>query len=255
MSELDGKTILVTGASKGIGAAIATRLAADGATVIAQYGRDRAGAEAALAACPAGRKHLLAADFAEPASADTLWYAAVEAAGRVDVLVANAAVMHIGGGIDAPDAEWDAVWEDTMRVNVLAPARLMRNAVRHFREAGGGGLVTLTSWVVHRGSSVPDLLAYAASKSALAATTKTIARAHAKDNILAYCVAPGVVRTQMSIDAAAPQGGEAAVSAGLALGEWVPPEDVADVVAYLSGGRARHLTGATIDVNGASYVR
>lgn len=255
MDRLTGKTILVTGASKGIGAAIAMRLAAEGAHVIAQYGRDRAGAEAALADCPPERKHLLAADFGDPANADTLWQQATAWRGHVDVLVANAAIMHNAGGIDAPDEEWDAVWEETMRVNVLSPARLMRNAVRHFRGRGGGSLIALTSWVVHRGTGVPEALAYAASKSAVAATAKTIARAYAKEGVLAYCVAPGVVRTQMSVDAAASQGGEAAVSAGLAMGEWIPPEDIADVVAYLAEGRARHLTGATIDVNGASYVR
>jgi len=87
------------------------------------------------------------------------------------------------------------------------------------------------------------------------ASTKTIARAYAKENILAYIVAPGVVRTRLSENFAATQGGEAAVTANLAMGEWVPPGDIAELVAFLATGRCRHLSGATLDVNGASYVR
>lgn len=255
MGDLSGRTVLVTGASKGIGAATAALVAARGATVFAHYGTDRAGAEAALADCPQDRKRIAAADFADPASADALFAEAVAWRGRVDVVVANAAVMRIAGDVDAPDAEWDAVWDEALRVNVLSPARLMRNAVRHFREHGGGSIVAVTSWVVHRGSSMPGGVAYAASKGALAGLTKTIARTTAKENILAYCVAPGVVRTRMSDEAALVLGGEDKVTAGLAMGEWVPPEDVAEVVAFLCEGRSRHLSGATIDVNGANYIR
>ena len=124
------------------------------------------------------------------------------------------------------DEAWDRVWAETLQVNVLAPARLLRNAVRHFRERGGGTVITVSSWAAQRGSTNPDTIAYAASKAAIRAATQTIARGCAKDNILAYIVAPGVVRTRMSEAFAATQGGEAAVSAGLATGEWVPPEDV-----------------------------
>jgi len=250
-----GRTIGVTGASKGIGAATAALLAGRGAHVIAHYASDRAGAEAAVAGVPPERVKLLRSDFGDPATAQPFWDEAQAWRGRVDVLVNNAAVMRLGGGIEAPEDDWDAVWDQAIRVNLLAPARLMRAAVRHFLALGGGTLITLSSWVVHRGASMPDGLAYAATKAALTAATKTIARAYARQGVLAYCVAPGVVRTRMSEDSAAVLGGEAAVSAGLAMGEWVPPEEVAEVIAFLAQGRVRHLTGATIDVNGASYVR
>lgn len=255
MPQLEGKTVVVTGASKGIGASIAAIAGRDGAHVVAHFGSDRAGAEHATRDIPAERLRLIQADFGDPAAADAFWAEAMAWRGKVDALVANAAIMRTTGGIDDTDEEWDAVWEETLRVNVLAPARLMRNAVRSFEAAGGGVLISLSSWAAHRGSSNPDSIAYAASKAAITAAAKTISRAYAKSNILTYIVAPGVVRTRMSEDFAATHGGEEAVTAGLTMGEWVPPDDLGELVSFLATGRCRHLTGATIDVNGASYLR
>lgn len=253
--ELTGKTVLVTGASKGIGAAIVEALGRQGANVIAHYGSDRAGVEAATAAIPADRRHLLPADLAKPDGARQLWRNALAWKGRIDVLVNNAAMMAFEGGIDDPEAVWDKVWADTLQVNVKAPADLLRDAVRHYRQSGGGVIVTVSSWNAQRGSTNPVTIAYAASKAAAMASTKTIARAYAKDNVLAYVIAPGVVRTRLSENFAASQGGEQVVTATLAMGEWVPPSDIATLVVFLATGTCRHLTGATLDVNGATYVR
>ena len=255
MGMLEGKVVLVTGASKGIGAATARVLGAEGASVIAHYHSDRAGAEAALADVPADHKHMLSADAAVPEAMDKLHAEAVAWRGRVDVVVLNAAIMLWTGGIEDGIEAWDEAWEKQWVVNVLSPARLMRHAVRHFKETGGGALVTISSWAAQRGVTNPAMVHYAASKAAVKAAAQTIARGYAKANIQSYVVAPGVVRTRMSEDFAALQGGEAIVTAGLAMGEWVPPTDVANVVAFLASGRAKHLTGSTIDVNGASYVR
>lgn len=257
MTDLMGRTVVVTGASKGIGAATAAAMVAAGARVIAHYGQDRAGVEAAVAGAETGQATLLGADFAQAAEVDAFWQAAGAAAeGRIDVLVNNAAVMRQAGGIlDAPD-EWDRVWDEALAVNVLAPARLLRHAVRHWlgREAPGV-VVGIGSWVTTRGASNPGAIAYAASKAAIAAATKTVARNHAAQGILAYVIAPGVVRTRMSVESAARTGGEALVTAQLPMGEWVPPEEIADLAVWLAQGRARHLSGATIDVNGAAYIR
>lgn len=255
MENLQGKTILVTGASKGIGAATATTLAAHGASVIAHYGRDRAGAEAALAAAPPDRKLLIPADLADPTSVDGLFAQALSARGRVDAVVLNAAIMLWDCGVEDPIEAWDDAWDRQWRVNVLSSTRLMRHAVNHFLAEGGGVLVTISSWAAQRGVTNPSMIAYAASKAAVKAAAQTIARGYAKRNVLSYVVAPGVVRTRMSEDFAALQGGEEQVTATLQMGEWVPPSDVAEVVAFLASGKARHLTGATLDVNGASYVR
>ena len=255
MTDLTGKIVVVTGASKGIGAAIVKSLSTTGASVVAHYASDRAGAEDAVAGIPDDRRMLIPADFADPDEADAFWTTAIKWKGRVDVLVTNAAVMRIGGGIDASDAEWDDTWDEAWRVNVMSPARLMRNAVRSFESAGGGVIICISSWAANRGASNPDSIAYAASKAAITATAKTIARAYANKNILTYLISPGVVRTRMSEDFAATHGGEEAITAGLQMKEWVPPEDLGELVTFLATGKVRHLTGATIDVNGASYVR
>ena len=254
MSELADRTILVTGASKGIGAAIVRALGEGGASVIAHYGSDEAGVREATAAIPQERKLLLAADLEDPEAPTRLWAEAVDWRGGVDTLVNNAAIM-AEMPLDAADVDWDRTWETTLRVNVLAAASLMRHAVRHFQERGGGVLVTLSSWAAQRGAGNSNLVAYAASKAAVKAMAQTIARNHAAEGVLSYVVAPGVVRTRMSEVAAASRGGEEAVTATLAMGEWVPPAEVAALVAFLATGRARHLTGATLDVNGASYIR
>jgi NAD(P)-dependent dehydrogenase (short-subunit alcohol dehydrogenase family) len=253
---LSGKTVLVTGASKGIGAEIARCAGDAGAHVIVHYGQDRPGAEAAAHGIPNERKLFVQGDFAQREIADRVWQEALSWRGRIDVLINNAAILLWNGGIDESDATWDDVWARTLQVNVLAPALLMRRAVQHFRESGGGVIVTISSWVVHRGVSNPDTLAYGASKAAIRSMTQSIARNYARQGVLAYVIAPGVVNTQMSqAFAKTVPGGRDAVSNGLAMGEWVPPEEIAKLAAYLATGTARHLSGATLDVNGATYIR
>ncbi len=255
MFELTDKIVLVTGASKGIGAAIVAALGKAGAHVIAHYGSDAEGARDATASLPAARARLIGADLGKAADVDRLWAEALGWKGRIDVLVNNAAVMRLTGGIEDDAAQWDEVWDEALKVNVLAPARLMRHAVRHYLGTGGGILVTISSWAAQRGPGNPALLAYAASKGAVLSATKAIARNYARNNVLAYVVAPGVVRTRLSEQAAVAAGGEAAFTASLAMGEWVPPDDIASLVAYLASGSSKHLSGATLDVNGASYIR
>lgn len=259
--DLSGKTILLTGASKGIGAATAAMLGAAGAQVIAHYGSDRAGAEAATAAIPPQRKCLIGADLADLSAVERLWDAAEAWRGRIDVLVNNAAVMDFNGGIDEPLEQWDAVWDRALTVNVKAPARLMRRALRHWlaqerrAEAPRGILIGIGSWAAQRGVSNPATMAYGASKAAIRAATQSAARAWARDGILAYAITPGVVRTRLSEQFAASHGGEAAVSATLASGEWVSPDELGRLIAFLASGAVPQMSGATLDVNGATYIR
>lgn len=252
--DLSGKTVLLTGASGGIGAETAAVLLERGADVIAHYAHDREGAEQACAGAPRARWTTLQADLSERGAARSLWAEALAWRPRIDVVVLNAAVMP-ETPFDGDDATWDDGWERTLRVNVLEPASLARAAVGHYRALGGGTLITLSSWAAQRGSAIPQLSAYAASKAALHAFTQTVARNHGRDGILAYVVAPGIVRTPLSEISATHRGGIDAVNAMLALGEMVEPVEVGRLIAFLASGSVRHLTGATLDVNGATYVR
>lgn len=255
MYDLSKKTVLVTGASKGIGAACARQLGDAGAYVVAHYGGDRSGVEEATASIAKGNKKLIAADFSDLDAVESLWQEALAWRGRIDVLVNNAATMRFDGGVDEPIETWDEVWTETLKINVEAPARLLRQAVRHFTTESGGTIITLSSWAAQRGVTNPATIAYGSSKAAIHAATQTIARAYARQGILAYVIAPGVVRTRLSEKFAASQGGEEKITSGLTMGEWVPPEEIAELVVFLATGKVRHLSGATLDINGASYVR
>lgn len=252
-AELAGRVVLLTGASGGIGSVTAALLLEHGANVIAHYGSNRAGAQAACAGAP-DRALMLEADLADPGATRQLWSEALAWRGHVDVLIANAAVA-VTLPFDADDEQWDAGWERTFRTNVMGPANLIRAALPHFLERRQGVLIAVSSWAAQRGSALPVHTAYAASKAALHNLTQTIARNHSADGVLAYVLAPGIVRTPMSEISAASRGGIDAVNALLPLGEMVPPSEVADIIAELSSGRLRHLAGATLDINGAANIR
>ena len=249
---LDGCTALVTGASRGIGRAVATALAASGAHVGIHYSRDRASAEA-LASETGGT--VLHADLSERGAPDTLWDAALGAFGRVDVLVANAGVFE-----PAPLGAngWLDAWERTQAINLRSAAALCRRAVLHARERRAAGetgvvvrIVTVSSRAAFRGDD-EAYWAYAASKGGLVALTKSIARAGG--GVAAFGVAPGFTRTDMAAPSIA-EHGEAAITQGVALERLTEPDDLAPLVVLLASGLADHATGTTVDVNAASYVR
>ena len=225
-----------------------------GADLIAHYRSDRDGAEAAVEAIPAERRLLLQAELSRArlvaralARGDRV--ARADRRRRRQRGDARAhAVRRLRRGLGRRLGGDDAV-------NVIEPASLVREAVAHFLERGGGTIITISSWAAQAGSAITEVPAYAASKAAIRNLTQTVARNYARDGVLAYVVAPGIVHTPMSEISAEARGGIDEVNAALAMGEMVPPEEVAELVAFLASGRCRHLTGATLDMNGASYVR
>ena len=233
-------TILLTGASRGIGAAARAALTQAGCTVIGQS--------------TAGGDGLIAADFATSRAADALWAEAVARApgGRIDVLINNAGVFE-AVDIDDSDEAFAATWARSHAINLQSAADLCRHAVKHFLQGSGGRIVNVASRAGHRGDS-PRHWHYAAAKGGMIAMTKSIARGYASQNILAYAVAPGFTMTGMAEEYLASRGGDKLL-ADIPLGRVASAEEVGEVVRWLAMEAPPSLTGATLDINGASYVR
>ena len=233
-------TVLLTGASRGIGAAARTALEGRGATVIGQATREASG--------------LIGADFAEPSAPQALWEAALEASGgTIDVLVNNAGLF-AANPLDASDIAWLDGWEDTLRINLTSAAQLSRFAVRHWQARGSRGrIVHVASRAGHRGDS-PAHWHYAAAKGGMLALHKTIARQYAAEGILSYAIAPGFTDTAMAGDYLASRGGPALL-ADIPLGRVATPEEIATMIVFCVLDAPPSMTGTTLDANGASYVR
>ena len=252
MIDLKGKVVLVTGGSRGIGAATVRTLGKAGADVILHYVRSPDEAEAIAESVGRSRCHVVSADLASLNAATALWDEAIAWRGQIDVLVNNAGIIQAASVDDELDI-WASAWQQTLQVNLVAVADLCREAIRHFQTRNGGTIINIASRAAFRGDA-PEYMHYAASKGGVIALTRSIARGFASDNILAYAVAPGFVRTDM-IDSFIQDYGEASLTRDIPMGKIAPPEDVANVVAFLASGLAPHATGTTIDINGASYVR
>ena len=250
MITLDGRVILLTGASKGIGAATADRLLAAGADVLLHYNTAPGHTAELVERHGAERCTAIQADLGSAEEVDRLWADALAWRGHLDGLVNNAAVM-LSAAPDDPMEAWRADWQRTLAVNVAAVADLCRHAVAHFQQRGGGTVVNIASRAAFRGD-LPDAMHYAASKGAVVALTRSLAKAYAADDILAYAVAPGWVGTDR-IRAKLDQPGNQRLLADVPIGDAAPPEEVGNIVAFLMSGLARHATGATVDINGASY--
>ncbi|SNB52326.1 NAD(P)-dependent dehydrogenase, short-chain alcohol dehydrogenase family [Arboricoccus pini] len=247
---LSGLTVLVTGGSGGIGRCIVLSLAEAGARPIVHYGRDAAGAELLLAEI-GGMGWTIQADLSDPAGASALFAQALARAGRIHGLVNNAGsrkTAALGGSLEA----WQSAWDADLRLNLLAPADLCRAAILHFQTAGGGRIVNIASRAAQRGYAA-DFMPYGAAKAGLINLTKSIAREFGGQGIEAVTIAPGFVRTAMA-DEYVRLHGEAAVG-DIPIGAMVEPAEIGQLVAFVLQPGQRSLNGATLDVNGGSYLR
>jgi NAD(P)-dependent dehydrogenase (short-subunit alcohol dehydrogenase family) len=226
--------IMITGASRGIGAAIAASFDPAKTELIATSSKD--------------------GDLNDAATPERLWASALAALdGRIDILINNAGVFE-ENPITRPDAEWLASWDRTMQINLTASADLCRRAVLHWQERGASGrIINIASRAAHRGDS-PSHWHYAASKAAMVAMTKTIARAYARQGIYAFAICPGFTMTGMAEDYLTSRGGDKLL-ADIPLGKVADPQEVAIMARFCALEAPPSMTGAVLDVNGASYVR
>ena len=249
---LDGKIALVTGATSGIGAAIAEACASAGATLMLT-GRSAERGNLALKRAQAhgGQAQFLAGNLSEPHWPDEIVAETVRRFGRLDLLVNNAGIIYRGTVADCSDVEWD----DIVAVNMTAVFRLSRAAVRQMRTQGGGAIINIASdWGLVGGRNA---FAYCASKGAVVQMTRAMAVDHAKDNIRVNCVCPGDVDTPMLASGIVKRGmthdqGLKHLGDAVPLGRVAQPGEIAKAVLFLASDASSYMTGAMLAVDGGN---
>jgi NAD(P)-dependent dehydrogenase (short-subunit alcohol dehydrogenase family) len=252
----EGNRVLVTGGSRGIGAAIAAALARAGCQVVVHAGRDRAAAEAVRDALAGVGHAVVIGDLTDPDVCARVVERSAAALGGLDVLVLNAGVYE-AHPIDGTDyAGWQDAWRRTLDTNLVGPANLAWLLVEHLRSrpegTAGGRIVAVGSRGAYRGE--PVTAAYAASKAGLHAMTQSLALALAPHGVLAAAVAPGFVETDMARSVLDGPDGDA-VRAQSPFGRVARPDEIAEVVTWLATAAPLWVSGAVLDANGASHLR
>jgi 3-oxoacyl-[acyl-carrier protein] reductase len=245
-----GRAVLVTGASRGIGAAVARAFAASGDRVALHYGSRRDAAVAVRDSLP-GDGHVVAgADLADPEAVRRTVDEVAVALGGIDVLVNNAGVFEPHAATETSYEEWQEAWRHTLAVNLTGAANVTWCALRHMGE--GGRIVNVSSRGAFRGE--PNHPAYGASKAGLIAFGQSLARALGERRISVTAVAPGFVETDMAASELEGESGRRR-RAESPFGRVAKPEEIAAAVHYLASPEAELASGTVVDVNGASYLR
>ena len=244
--------VLVTGASRGIGRAIAEAFAEAGDRVAVHYGRSKDLAEEVTASLRGDGHVVVQADMADPVAVREAVDSAASMLGRLDVLVNNAGIFVAHPPLGTTYEEWQEAWSRTLATNLTGAANATFCAVPHLIAAGGGVVVNVSSRGAFRGE--PNNPAYGASKAGLNAFGQSMALALAPHDIRVGTVAPGFVQTEMAREVLDGPGGDA-VRNQSPFGRVAKPEEVASAVLWLASEGARFSTGTIIDVNGASYLR
>lgn len=248
---LRGQTFMVTEASGAIGGAIVERLSLEGARAIIHYSHDKESAQVLLDAI-GGKGIIVQADLSSTEAAFALWQKAVDFAGRIHGLV-NSASMRNEISIDSDPDEWKTVWQREFQVNLFSAADLCREAIRHFKTEGGGRIVNIACHAGQRGSTT-DFMPYGAAKAAMINLTKSIAHGFGRDGATAVCIAPGQVRMDKTENPAAVLR-EYSSASDIPIGDVADPSEIAELVAFVLRFGQDSLNGATLDLNGGSYIR
>jgi NAD(P)-dependent dehydrogenase (short-subunit alcohol dehydrogenase family) len=249
--DLSGNVALITGASRGIGRECALRMSAAGAQVAVNYLRSEAEAHDLVVEMGTESAIAIRADVANPEDVRLMIDAVVERFGTIDILVNNAATFELNP-FDGDDYEaWRRGWERTFSLNVFGAANAAWLAMQIMRRKGGGRIINIASRAAFRGET--EFADYGASKAALVNLTRSIARACAKDNIVASCVAPGFIETEMA--RAELEAHYEEIVGQIPLRRVGTVDDVAATVLFLASPLASYLNGVTIDVNGGSWFQ
>ena len=246
MIRLDGKIAIVTGASRGTGRAIATTLAAQGATVVAAARGDNAAATVAEITAAGGKAETASADVADPAAIDALVSGALERHKRIDILVNNAGITRDQLMLRMKRDDWDQV----IATNLTAAFSCVQAVTKPMVRQRSGRIVSVTSVVGQTGNA--GQANYAASKAGLIGFTKAMARELASRNITVNAVAPGFVETDMTRAIAEKASGDWTTQ--IPLGRVGRPEDIAAAVCFLASDEASYITGQVLAVNGGMYM-
>lgn len=249
--DFSDKIVLVTGASRGIGRACAKMFAEHGARVAVHYHANRAAADETLAAMPGSGHLLVRADIASPAEVQATVNTVIEQMGGLHVLVNNAGIYEKRPFAGLSYDDWLAHWNSNIQTNLLGAANAAFCAAQHMIRHGGGRIVNVSSRGAFRGE--PDSPAYGAAKAGMNAMSQSLAKALAPYNIIVTAVAPGWVETDMAAEHLAQRGDE--MRRQSPLGRIAQPEEIARAVLFLASEGTDFLTGAIVDMNGASYLR
>jgi 2-deoxy-D-gluconate 3-dehydrogenase len=242
---LEGRVALVTGASRGLGAAMARALAGAGADVVLHASREaRATADAIAASGSAARTACVTADLADPAAPERILRRAMEAFGRVDILVNNAGIIRRAAAVDYSDEDWNAVIE----VNLSSVFHLCRAAGRGMLERGSGKIINIASLLSFQGGvRVP---AYAAAKGAVAQLTKALANEWAGAGVCVNAIAPGYFMTDNTQALTDDPQRYAAITARIPAGRWGDPDDLCGAVVFLASSASDYVHGHVLVVDG-----
>jgi 3-oxoacyl-[acyl-carrier protein] reductase len=250
--KFSGRSVLITGSSRGIGCAAAKLFAKQGARVAIHYHQNDLKAKNVLAALAGDGHMMFQADLADSDSAQHLIDQTINAFGQIDILVNNAGIYHEHPIADIAYDEWIKAWQRTLSLNLLGVAYTSFCAIEHMVKSGGGKIINISSRGAFRGE--PTAPAYGASKAGLNAMSQSLAQALAPFNIYVYVVAPGFVETDMAAHLLQGPEGEA-IRQQSPLGRVAAPEEVAHTIEFLASDGSEYLTGGIVDVNGASYLR